>query len=1049
MSARPSIATVVASAGTGKTTRIVGDIAREVAQRLPEKMLATTFTVKAADELIERARARLFETGQADSAARLLGARFGTVNSVCAQIAGEHAFDLGLSPQVGVVPEKGGQRLLAIAAAAAFENHAATLNPVGERFGHDEPRFGTEPDRGWRPTVFRIIELARANGLDPEALGRSADHSVQAILALLPQPAGTEQALDGALGAAVSRVIPLLRSDLSKGAKNHFGVLHGARRAARDGEPVSWPDWCRLTKIACARADGPEVNDAFDDVRRAASVHLSHPRLRSDIETFISGVFACAAESLEAFARYKAERGLLDFVDQETLALEVLRTEGGRERLAEQIDRVFVDEFQDSSPLQVAIFTALAGLVSQSTWVGDPKQAIYGFRSADSVLTQAAFEGVRQASGAAPDVLSESWRSREGIVDFVNAAFGPAFAAMGLPESEHAFTRTRRTEEGFARPPLSIWWLQGKVDDQFGALAAKVRSVVADAEAWPVGVREGGTRAVRAGDIAILCRSGANVNTVARHLAAQGLKVAVEREGLADTPHIQLVVAAMRWVADRSDRLALAELARFFAEDPGSDAWLQAAADDDATAALQRLVPMSAALETLRTGLLTLTPAEIVDRLLAEAEVRTLIARWGDVIERLDDCEALRGFARTYEDTCGAEGVPATLSGLILMLEADPPKQPSSLHPDAVRVMTYHAAKGLEWPLVILTGLDRDPWPRLFDAVAEAEGEIDWQAPLANRRIRFWPWPYGSQKKDTGLDAIALSSRTGVLAEQRAREEETRLLYVGMTRARDYLVLAPPDGKDAWLRVLDTEAGLPHLRLPDAGADALCAGACTFPVECLELTTPSEAIAVDAVPAFLAHPKPAPDLRPLHRRPSGESSTSVFVVQDTANLGPRIPLTGTADMQRVGDAVHAVLAADDPSESPETRVELARDVLARWSVTQVDPASVILGADRLGSFIAARWPGARIRREVPVFARIDGQLISGRIDLLVEAEDGFAVIDHKSFPGGPHEWQTRSIGHGPQLALYAQAIGVASGKPCRELWIHMVLGGKALKVGRA
>lgn len=1048
MSVRPSIATVVASAGTGKTTRIVGDIAQEVAQRPPETMLATTFTVKAADELIERARARLFQTGQAESAARLLGARFGTVNSVCAQIVGEHAFDLGLSPQVGVVPEKGGQRLLAIAAAAAFEKHAATLNAIGERFGHDEPRFGTEPDRGWRPTVFRVIELARANGLDPAALGRSAEHSVQAILALLPQPAGTEQALDGTLGSAVSQVIPLLRSDLSSSARNHFGVLHGARRALRDGEPVSWPDWCRLTKIACAKKDGPDVNDAFDDVRRAASVHLSHPRLRADIEALIGGVFACAAESLEAFADYKAERGLLDFVDQETLALQVLRTEGGRERLGEQIGRVFVDEFQDSSPLQVAIFTALAGLVSQSTWVGDPKQAIYGFRSADSVLTQAAFAGVRQASGAAPDVLSESWRSREGIIHFVNAAFGPAFAAVGLPETEHAFSRTRRTEKGFTRPPLSTWWLKGKVGEQFGALAAKVQDVVADAAAWPVGVRGGGTRALRAGDIVILCRSGANVNTVAQQLAAQGLKVAVEREGLTDTPHIQLVVAAMRWVADRSDRLALAELARFFAEDPGSDAWLKAAADDDVTAALRRLVPVSAALEALRTGLLTLTPAEIVDRLLVEPEIRRQIARWGNVAQRLDDCEALRGFARTYEETCGAEGVPATLSGLILMLEADPPKQPSSLHPDAVRVMTYHAAKGLEWPLVILTGLDRDPWPRLFEPVAEAEGTIDWQAPLANRRIRFWPWPYGSQKKDTGLDGMAAASPTGVVAELRAREEETRLLYVGMTRARDYLVLAPPAGKDDWLRVLDTEAGQPHLRLPDAGGDVLRAGSGTFPVESLELTAPSEATAADPVPTFLAMPKPAPDPRPLHRRPSGESSASIFVVQDTADLGPRIPLTGTADMQRVGDAVHAILAADDPSGPQKARIALARDVLARWSVTQVDPTAVIAGADRLEAFNAARWPGARIRREVPVFARIDGQLVSGRIDLLVETEDGFAVIDHKSFPGGPHEWETRSIGHGPQLALYAEAIEVASGRPCRELWIHMVLGGRALKVGR-
>ncbi len=94
MTLLPRISAIVASAGTGKTTRIVEDIAHEVETRDPEQIVATTFTVKAADEIIERARARLFSIGRTDQAARLLGARFGTVNSVCAQIVAEHAFEL-------------------------------------------------------------------------------------------------------------------------------------------------------------------------------------------------------------------------------------------------------------------------------------------------------------------------------------------------------------------------------------------------------------------------------------------------------------------------------------------------------------------------------------------------------------------------------------------------------------------------------------------------------------------------------------------------------------------------------------------------------------------------------------------------------------------------------------------------------------------------------------------------------------------------------------------------------------------------------------------
>ena len=160
---------------------------------------------------------------------------------------------------------------------------------------------------------------------------------------------------------------------------------------------------------------------------------------------------------------------------------------------------------------------------------------------------------------------------------------------------------------------------------------------------------------------------------MATALAAQGLHVSVEREGLTGTPHVQLVVAAVRWVADAADRLALAEMASFFAEDPRSDAWLRAAAADAPDEALRKLVPIADDLQRLRERILMLTPAELVDAVTRQRIMQQRIESWGDAAERVDDLEALRGFALSYEETCGAEGVPATLNGLILALGADPP----------------------------------------------------------------------------------------------------------------------------------------------------------------------------------------------------------------------------------------------------------------------------------------------------------------------------------------------------------------------------------------
>lgn len=1044
------INTVVASAGAGKTTRIVRDIAEEVTRREPEEIVATTFTVKAADELIERSRANLFRTGQAEKAARLLGARFGTVNSICGQIVGEHAIDLGRSPRAEVIPEEGVSRVFAIAADAAIERNAPALNALADAFGFFEPKRAPDAERSdWRTTVRRLIELARANGLGAAGLAQSADRSAETFLALLPVPSATSaDQLDADLRDAVTSALAAMPVEFSATAKPHVSLLRQIRAASLREERLSWPDWARLSKVCCAKKDGQAMIDGMNAVCRAAARHPEHPRLREECERFIRTLFTCAAEALDAYQAYKAERGLLDFIDQEALALDVLRDPAMSAGLGERISRVFVDEFQDSSPLQIAIFTAMADLVDASTWVGDPKQAIYGFRNADSALTQAAFDGVAAMSSAPPDVLSISFRSREGIVGLVNHAFGPAFAAMGLRPEEHAFSGTARSEAGFDHSPFAVWWLEGKLELQYAALAAGIRDAIADQPGWKIGERGGGLRPLRAGDVAVLCRSRADIAKMAAALSRLGVKVAVEREGLARTPHVELVMAAFRWVADPTDRLALPEMARFFSEDPQSDLWLQAVGAEDQDAALQAAVPISPALAGLRAKVLSLTPADLVDALIVLPDVTRRVEAWGDFAARLDDLEALRGFARAYESSCASSGAPATLSGLVLALAAENPKRPKSLQSDAVKVMTYWGAKGLEWPLVILTGMNHEPKPRLFEPVAEAQGELDWRDPLAGRWIRYWPWPYAGLSKDVGLDESALTSPLGLAAALHAREEETRLLYVGVTRARDYVVFAPPaKGEQKWLRVLDADQP-GHLALPAGAANTIQAGSESFPARVSPMAIDDVTAAPIIRASFVRLARPTAVRPVLHRRPSGETDTAAYEVIEKTQLGPRLPFVGTPDMPRLGEAVHAIFAADQSGDERGARIARAEAILGRWQVHEVKAHDVVDACDRLSQHLQTVWPGSRLRRETPVFARLGDQLVSGRIDLLAELEDGFAVIDHKSFPGSRDTWDARATGYGPQLGLYAEALQAATGRACYHLYIHMPIVGALLRVAR-
>lgn len=324
---RPKINTVVASAGAGKTTRIVRDIAGEVEHREPEEIVATTFTVKAADELIERSRAHLFKSGKAGVAARLLGARFGTVNSICGQIVSEYVIDLGRSPHAEVIAEESVSRLFAIAAEAAIGRHAPTLNRLADAMGASDPKMAAAADRSdWRETLQRLIGLARANGLNDVGLTASANRSVETFLALLPPASAvTAQDFDQALTATVTAALDAPPPELSKTGQSSIELLLRVRAAGLRGEPLSWPDWARLSKVGCAKKDGLPLIAALGAVCRAAGRHPEHPRLRADCETFIRTLFTCAAAALDAYQAYKSERGLMDFIDQEALALEVLR----------------------------------------------------------------------------------------------------------------------------------------------------------------------------------------------------------------------------------------------------------------------------------------------------------------------------------------------------------------------------------------------------------------------------------------------------------------------------------------------------------------------------------------------------------------------------------------------------------------------------------------------------------------------------------------------------------------------------------------------------
>ena len=146
------------------------------------------------------------------------------------------------------------------------------------------------------------------------------------------------------------------------------------------GNAVPWQNFQKLATLSAGKR-GVNADSHLHNLRLLAADHYTWPEFRESIERYIQRIFESVATAIDQYQKFKTEMGLIDFTDQETLTLDLLeKNKEARALLKEQLDLVLVDEFQDTSPVQLALFLRLAELAKESVWVGDPKQAIYGFR---------------------------------------------------------------------------------------------------------------------------------------------------------------------------------------------------------------------------------------------------------------------------------------------------------------------------------------------------------------------------------------------------------------------------------------------------------------------------------------------------------------------------------------------------------------------------------------------------------------------------------------------------------------------------------------------
>ncbi|HHZ08499.1 MAG TPA: double-strand break repair helicase AddA [Rhizobiales bacterium] len=886
-------------------------------------------------------------------------------------------------------------------------------------------------------------------------------------------------------GFSAAEFAELVRAAEASGARTLLdGILPAAQRGFAEADPVArlrllgegflkkdgTPYSVDRTFTKDLRARLPDIGDRY----LAAAKVIMAATERLALFRMIEGSRAALVVADWMIARYerlKRARGFLDFNDLIVRTVNLLsRPDAGswvQYKLDQGIDHILIDEAQDTSPRQWDVVRRLAeeffagrgardGVRRTIFAVGDEKQSIYSFQGADPAAFAAtghAFAG--KVEGAAQDFhrarLTWSFRSTGDVLDAVDRVFARPEVRKGLTRDddpvEHKAIRT--AEPGY----VEVWPAVGAASvsepddwtiaiDHASAPAAQVAERIAGTiQHWlRSGERlEASGRPIKPGDVLVLVRKRDRfVHALTRSLKLRRIEVAgADRLSLSDHIAVKDMVALGRVVLQPEDDLSLAALLRSpvfglteeelfrLAWDRGRgislDAALRRAGGSD-----PRMAAIVAELDAWATQAAFRPVFEFYAGVLAGAGGRVgvrkrMIARLGhDAGDILDE---FLNFCLAQERT-GLPGLEAFLS----TLESASPEIRREMDQtrDEVRIMTVHAAKGLEAPVVFLVDSGGAPFsdqhlPRL----------IPFAPPLGGWRGPGYLWRSGSDVANEFSRGVCDALR------EKAEEEYRRLLYVGMTRAEDRLVVCGYHGKRApdpmtWHGIVSHAlCAAPETveRINEATGQTVHRFRTTVRPRAPEPETPAAVPAPKVpLPAVETLYEPLPPASPLPRPLAPSGASMLIDPGGPAVIAGRSPVLDAAEDRgqavRRGIAIHRLLEALPVLPTGE-RAAAADRYLARvgedWPGEERrlarDSVMAVLGDARFAPVFAE---GSRAEVSVmgPLVVRGVERAVSGTIDRVAVSEHEVLIVDFKTNRPPPRDLSEVPEAYVLQLALY-------------------------------
>lgn len=725
------------------------------------------------------------------------------------------------------------------------------------------------------------------------------------------------------------------------------------------------------------------------------------------------------APAIERMQEYKRSAALLDFDDLLRAARNLLRAHPSvRSALAEQYQHVLVDEFQDTDPIQTEIFWRLCGEPpaggADVGWehyrirpgalflVGDPKQAIYRFRGADVKAYMWARGAFQEQDATSVLSISVNFRSCAPILQYVNDRFSGPLAASGQPgfTALDPFYLPREGGPCVAALDIAVANEQGKAsapeqrDAEADAVARLCAYLIGHEQIIDPVTRE--MRLCRAGDIALLAPTGAELWRYEQSLEDRGIPVATQAgKGLFRRQEIQDLLAIARVLADSRDTLALGALLRgplvgiadeelldvIWAqrEDDGRMQGLSVAIDPDRVEH-QLLQVVLRKLQALRRMARRTTPHNVLSQAVDALRVRpTLLYRCGSQAERaLANVDLFLNFSRAYD----VRGLAAFSEAMTTAWEED--SRAVEGRPDAqeesVTLYSMHAAKGLEWPVVIPINVMTRVMDADKDVVARSTNTL--YCPILG-------------VAPTGHEAVMLDEK-GELERERVR-----LWYVAATRARELMIVPRSDvaaGNTSWANLV--ELGLPSLpayNLPQA-VPALAA----LPDETQNLQTPEvfrqEAAAIAALKTEIVWTAPSRDENPTG--PLVQEETAMVMVASLS--GPAhdfgLPTPAVQGGRERGLVLHKLLEevlTGETAEDTDALAVRARELAGMLAaVISDDPTKGLSPTELASTAMRALEQVAAVRdRLVPEFGVFSAETAEGTEHVRTGVADAIAFND--------------------------------------------------------